>query len=239
MAALVSSEDRPPRNRRPRTDRWLSEVKGILALAVAGFGLIALATFDPSRPPAVQQSPVGPVGVWLGWAAFQSFGYAGFLFPLLLGAWGASAFVRPPVTRGVLPFTGLTVLLVSAAGLLAQASTALSRGAAERHATTAGGLVGWAVGTALRTGVGDLGAWLVLLVALPVGVLLVTRVSYAAVVRVTSARLAELKRAPVPARPAAPARIAVPAAATVAEAPPEVPLSAETSDVTSRSFATS
>src|SRR5439155_283564 len=156
MAALVSSEDRPPRNRRPRTDRWLSEVKAILALAVAGFGLIALATFDPSRPPAVQQSPVGPVGVWLGWAAFQSFGYAGFLFPLLLGAWGASAFVRPPVTRGVLPFTGLTVLLVSAAGLLAQASTAPSRGAAERHATTPRGLVGWAVRTALRTGGAEL-----------------------------------------------------------------------------------
>src|SRR5207247_2260887 len=128
------------------------EVKGILALAVAGFGLIALATFDPSRPPAVQQSPVGPVGVWLGWAAFQSFGYAGFLFPLLLGAWGASAFVRPPVTRGVLPFTGLAVLLVSAAGLVAQASSALSHGAAERNATIAGGLVGWAVRPALRAG---------------------------------------------------------------------------------------
>src|SRR2546426_7683429 len=134
MATLASSGDRPPRRSRPRTDRWLSEVKGILALAIAGFGLIALATFDPSRPPAGQQSPVGPVGVWLGWAAFQSFGYAGFLFPLLLGAWGASAFVRPPVTRGVLPFTGLAVLLVSAAGLVAQASSALSHGAAERNA---------------------------------------------------------------------------------------------------------
>ncbi len=223
MATLASSGDRPPRRSRPRTDRWLSEVKGILALAIAGFGLIALATFDPSRPPAGQQSPVGPVGVWLGWAAFQSFGYAGFLFPLLLGAWGASAFVRPPVTRGVLPFTGLAVLLVSAAGLVAQASSALSHGAAERNATIAGGLVGWAVSTALRTGVGNLGAWLVLLVALPVGVLFVTRISYAAVVRVTSARLAELRRAPVAARTAAPARMAgVSAAATVAEALPEV-----------------
>src|SRR5439155_57801 len=166
---------------------------------------------------------VGPVGVWLGCAALQSFGYAGFLFPLLLGAWGASAFVRPPVTRGVLPFTGLAVLLVSAAGLVAQASSALSHGAAERNATIAGGLVGWAVSTALRAGVGNLGAWLVLLVALPVGVLFVTRISYAAVVRVTSARLAELRRAPVAARTAAPTRMAgVSAAATVAEALPEV-----------------
>ena len=223
MPALAFRDDRPPRGGRPRRDRWLAEVKGIVALAVAGFGLIALATFDPSRPPAVQQGPVGPVGVWLGWAAFQSFGYAGFLFPILLGAWGASAFVRPPVTRGVLPFTGLVVLLVSSAGLLAQASTALARGAAERHATTVGGLVGWAVSTALRTGVGNLGAWLVLLVALPVGVLFVTRISYAAVVRVASARLAELGRAPVPTRVAAPARMAGgPPAATVAEVPPEV-----------------
>src|SRR2546426_6959992 len=139
MATLASSGDRPPRRSRPRPGRWLSEVKGILALAIAGFGLIALSTFDPSRPPAGQQSPVGPVGVWLGWAAFQSFGYAGFLFPLLLGAWGASAFVRPPVTRGVLPFTGLAVLLVSAAGLVAQASRALSPRAAARNPTHAAG----------------------------------------------------------------------------------------------------
>jgi len=80
-------------------DRWLGEVKGILALAAAGFGLVALAMFDPALPPAVQSGPVGPVGVWLGWVAFQSFGYAGFLFPLLLGAWGVSAFVRTPIVR--------------------------------------------------------------------------------------------------------------------------------------------
>src|SRR5207247_8893703 len=96
--------------------------KAMAARAAAGFGLAALARFDPARPPAEQQSPVGLVGVWLGWAAFQSFGYAGFLLPLLLGAWGASAFVWPLVVRGVLPVTGLALLLVSAAGLLAQAS---------------------------------------------------------------------------------------------------------------------
>src|SRR2546422_1467670 len=54
-------------------------------------------------------------------------------------------------------------------------------------------------------------------------VLFVTRISYAAVVRVTSARLAELRRAPVVVRTAAPARMAgVSAAATMAEAPSEV-----------------
>jgi len=159
MATLLSTEDKPRRDRRRGGDRWRSEVKGILALAVAGFGLVALAAFDPARPPTAQHSPMGPVGVWLAWAAVKSFGYGGFLFPLLLGAWGASAFVRPLVTRGWAPLAGLALLLVSATGLLTQASHTLSRGAAERQATV-GGLVGWAVSTTLRAGVGAIGTCL-------------------------------------------------------------------------------
>ncbi|MEK7700642.1 MAG: DNA translocase FtsK 4TM domain-containing protein, partial [candidate division NC10 bacterium] len=189
MPTLVSTEEKTDPRPRPRRkkggDRWLSEVKGILALAAAGFGLVALAMFDPALPPAEQASPVGPVGVWLGWVAFQSFGYAGFLFPILLGAWGASAFVRPLVTRGWVPVAGLVLLLVSATGLLTQASSAVP--AAARPAAAGGGLVGWTVTSGLRAAVGNVGTWLVLLAAVPVGVLLVTRVSYAALVRLATA----------------------------------------------------
>ena len=95
MSTLVSTDPKPRRRRKRGSDRWLSEVKGIVALLAAGFGLVALATFDPLLTPAEQQGPTGPVGVWLGWASFQSFGYASLLLPLLLGAWGASAFLRP------------------------------------------------------------------------------------------------------------------------------------------------
>ena len=148
MPTLVSTEEKTDPRPRPRRkkggDRWWSEVKGILALAAAVFSLVALAMFDPALPPAEQASPVGPVGVWLGWVAFQLFGYAGFLFPILLGAWGASAFVRPVVMSGWGPVAGIAVLLVSATGLLTQASSALSPGAA-RAAAMGGGLVGWAV----------------------------------------------------------------------------------------------
>jgi DNA segregation ATPase FtsK/SpoIIIE, S-DNA-T family len=206
MATFVSTDDKPRRGRRRSGTRWWSEVKGILALAAAGFGLVALATFDPTRPTAEQQSPVGLVGVWLGWAAFQSFGYAGFLLPLLLGAWGVSAFVWPLVARGVQPLAGLALLLVSAAGLFAQISAALSRGAATRSATVGGGLVGWALSTTLRAALGGLGAWLVLFSALAIGVLLATRVSYAALARGTAARLS---RARPPAYAAMPARMAL------------------------------
>ena len=185
MATLVSSEDKPESRSRQRRkkggDRWLAEVKGILCLVAAGFLLLALALFRPDVPPAEQASPVGPVGVWLAWVSFQSFGYASFFFPLLLGAWGTSAFVRPLVARGFIPVAGLGILLAAAAGLLG-------------HGAAKGGIVGEALATGLRGGVGNFGAWLVLLAAVPVGVLCVTRVSYAVLARVLKARLAQLRR---------------------------------------------
>src|SRR5215831_790485 len=209
-----SAESKPRRRRKRGSDRWVSEVKGIVALLAAGFGLIALATFDPTVTPAEQQGLTGPVGVWLGWATFQSFGYAGFLLPLLLGAWGASAFLRPIVVRGWVPLVGLAALLVSAAGILTQATRV--RGA------IGGGLVGHAATGALHAGFGDVGTWLMLLAAIPIGVLCVTRVSYAAVVRVTTSRLAKLKKRR--AQPATSAvRIAAEPAAPIVEAEaPEV-----------------
>src|SRR5215510_4747512 len=159
-----SSESKPRRRRKRGSDRWVSEVKGIVALLAAGFGLIALATFDPTVTPAEQQGLTGPVGVWLGWATFQSFGYAGFLLPLLLGAWGASAFLRPIVVRGWVPLVGLGALLVSAAGLLTQATRV-------RTGAIGGGLIGYATTGALHASFGDVGTWLMLVAAIPIGVL--------------------------------------------------------------------
>src|SRR5260370_30985096 len=78
--------------------------------------------FAPGLPPAEESSPVGPVGVWLAWVGYQSFGHACFFFPLLLGAWGASAFVRPLVTRGWVPVAGLAILLAAATRLFAHAA---------------------------------------------------------------------------------------------------------------------
>jgi len=200
MATVVSTEGKPteskPRRRRKRgSDRWVSEVKGIVALLAAGFGLIALATFDPTVTPSEQQGLTGPVGVWLGWATFQSFGYSGFLLPLLLGAWGASAFLRPIVVRGWVPLVGLAALLVSAAGLLTQATRV-------RSGAIGGGLVGYATTSVLHGGFGDVGTWLMLIATIPIGVLCVTRVSYAAVVRVTTSRLTKLRKRRAHAAPA-------------------------------------
>ncbi len=216
MPAIVSVEtDKPAppkpaasRARKPRRKvearRWVREARGILAVALAGFALVSLAVFDPAVPPGEQATSVGPVGWWLGWALFRVLGYAGFLLPLLLGAWGVSAFVRPKIARGWVVLAGLGVLLLAAAGLLQQAADTFVAERVTRGGIVAtGGSVGWALAAALHAALGRFGAWLVLAAAVPVGVLLVTQASYTAVARLAAARLARLRRARR-ARPATP-----------------------------------
>ncbi|MGH7334530.1 MAG: DNA translocase FtsK 4TM domain-containing protein [Candidatus Rokuibacteriota bacterium] len=223
MPVTASADDKPRRARKNAEHRrWVREAKGISALVAAGFGVVALVTFDPHEAPTDQHGLVGPVGVWLAWALFRALGYAGILFPVLLGGWGASSFLRTSTVRGRLPLVGLTVLLVAATGLLSLLASA--------DGMDHGGLVGWALTYGLRSMLGTAGAWLVLLGGLPLGVLLVTQVSYAALVRVLTTRLARVRRrtrglAPVVTRAMLEpdgASLALPAPAPMEPAPPPV-----------------
>ena len=189
-----SARDGAPRRRGPRQGkaepgRWVREAKGILALALAGFGFVALYAYDPMVHPLDQSSPVGPVGAWLGWGSFQAFGYAGYLFPVLLALYGVSAFVRPRVAHGWQAGVGLLILLVSATGVLARASDTLAE-----YRLHKGGVVGWAVSEALRASIGTAGTWIVLLALIPVGVLFVTRIPYGVLSRTLRARFGRLRR---------------------------------------------
>jgi S-DNA-T family DNA segregation ATPase FtsK/SpoIIIE len=211
MATVASASGQPVsaagKSRRARKKkearRWLREVRAIALLVVAGFGLVALATFAPGRPLSEQQTPVGPVGALLAWTLFAAFGYASFLLPALLAVVAGAVFVRPLVARGWPPFVGLTVLLLSATGLLTQA------GAGSADTSAAGGVVGWAVAAGLVGSIGTVGTWLVLLSAVPVGVLFLTQVSYGAASRLAGTRLARWRKR----RPERPARAAAPAVA--------------------------
>jgi DNA segregation ATPase FtsK/SpoIIIE, S-DNA-T family len=195
---------RPRRRRRGDPKRWVREARGILAVVLATFAVVSLAVFDPALPPAEQATSVGPVGWWLGWSLFRVLGYAGFLLPLLVASWGAAAFVRPRVVKGWVPLVGLAVLLVAAAGILQQAAdTFVAERVTRGGVLAAGGSVGWMLGVALHAALGRVGAWLLLLAAVPVGVLLVTQASYAAMVRLGVARLGRMRRARQVARPAA------------------------------------
>ncbi len=191
---IVTASDKPRRTRKKNQGRrWVREARAIVLLAIAGFGLAALAWFEPAQPPAVQQGPAGPVGVWLGWALFRSLGYAGFLVPLLLAVIALSTFVRPQVARGWTPALGTGVVIVSTTGLLDESARTLASAAA-RSTVMHGGLVGRGLVEGLRATVGGFGTWLVLLAAAAVGVLCVTQVSYGAVSRLVSARVGRWRR---------------------------------------------
>ena len=177
--------------KKPRREpgRWVREAKGILALALAGFGGVALSAYDPGLHPLDQSSPVGPVGGWLGAASFWAMGYAGYLLPLLLALYGVSAFVRPRIATGWSALVGLGLLVVSVTGILARASDTLSA-----YRIHKGGVIGWGVSEALRLSVGTVGTWIILLALIPMGVLFVTQVSYGVLSRALGARL-RLRRA--------------------------------------------
>jgi len=152
--------------------RWVREVKGILALALSGFGFVALYAYDPTLHLLDQTSPVGPVGVWLGWVFFWAFGYAGYLFPLLLAGYGASAFIRSRMVTGWPAVAGLGLLLISVTGILTRMSDTLAVQRIHK-----GGVLGWAVSEALRVSMGSVGTWIILLAIIPVAILFITRVS--------------------------------------------------------------
>ncbi|MGH7313257.1 MAG: DNA translocase FtsK 4TM domain-containing protein, partial [Candidatus Rokuibacteriota bacterium] len=187
-AAPVGERSRRTR-RRKQVGRWRREVKAIALLVVAGFALIALATVDPSLNPTEQRGPAGPVGIWLGWLLFGALGYAAFLVPLVLALLGIRVFVRPVSGAGWVPFAGLGVLLLSATGLLTEAVPLWIP-----EEAAAGGLVGWGLAQILDAAVGRVGTWLILLAGMPIGVLCVTQISYAALSRALSARLAVWQR---------------------------------------------
>jgi len=171
-SARPDAATRAARRARREQGRWVREVKGILALALAGFSSVALFAYEPTVHLLDQSSPVGPVGVWLGWIFFWAFGYAGFLFPLLLAGYGASAFIRSRMVTGWPAGLGLALLLISATGILTRMSDTLSEQRVHK-----GGVLGWAVTEALRASVGTVGAWIILLVLIPVAVLFITRIS--------------------------------------------------------------
>jgi DNA segregation ATPase FtsK/SpoIIIE, S-DNA-T family len=217
---------RVPRKGRGEPGRWVREAKGILALALAGFGFVALYAYDPTLHPLDQSSPVGPVGGWLGWGSFHAFGYAGYLFPVLLTLYGVSAFVRPRMAHGWQAGVGLAILLVSATGVLARASDTLAEFRVHK-----GGVVGWAVSEALRLSIGTVGTWIILLALIPLGVLFVTRIPYSVLSRGLRARFGRLRRpdskkvrSQAPASPAPPAIAPAPAglAAMEADVPPRL-----------------
>jgi S-DNA-T family DNA segregation ATPase FtsK/SpoIIIE len=200
--------------------RWVREAQGVVALGLAAFAAAALVTYDPALHWLDQEASVGDVGLWLGWAGFAAVGYAAYLVPLALGAWGVSAFVRPVAMGGLATLLGVGFGLVGLTGLLARWSG--PSGGVWLHR---GGLLGRAVNAALRQTLGDVGGLVLLMTLLAVAGLCLTQASYAGLGRGLAARLAGLVRgrSRPASRAAAAATAAEPAPAPLAIAVPPEP----------------
>ena len=154
-----SARRRRARARRPGGDgRWVREVKGILALALAGFGLAALYAFDP---PGIHLTSRARWARWgSGWAGPPSGPSAtrATSSRCCSSLYGAGAFVRAR-SRGAGPGS-------SASSCSSSASPASSRATRTRWRRSASTRVACSAGRWSRRSaptVGGVGSWIILL----------------------------------------------------------------------------
>ena len=158
----------------------------IIALAVAGLVLlVALATYNVNDPgwskvtdSTTIHNRIGPVGAWLSDLLFYIFGRPAFLFPVMIGltTWSLFRSVRnteqPSRANTLVRIAGFVLLLVASCGL----ATLHWSDAGMPH--TAGGAIGDTVGRGLQSGLGFLGATLLMLAAWMAGASLSLGVSW-------------------------------------------------------------
>jgi S-DNA-T family DNA segregation ATPase FtsK/SpoIIIE len=204
--------------------RWVREAWAVVVFGIAAYLGASLLSYDPGLHWLDQETMVGVVGLWLGWALFTAAGDAGYLVPLALGAWAVSAVVRTPGRLGLSPLLGTGLGLAGLAGLLARVS-----GPSDGVWLHRGGLLGRLVDGTLRQALGDLGSLLVLLTALAVAGLCLIQTSYAGLSRRLATALGRaLRRRPRPgAAPGAEPAPEPPAIADLPEPPVAAPAGAE------------
>ena len=164
----------------PRNTR-VNEIIAIAMIATAlllGLCLISYNPNDPSWNAAGETSAhnwIGTVGANVAAALFQSIGLASYLLPVLIlaAAWRRfrSRRINAPVSR----LSGLTVVVLSSAGLLSLATIRPFMDAS----FNAGGLIGAIVARTLTAGLNTIGAAILLATLTITGILLATNFSFA------------------------------------------------------------
>ena len=107
--------------------RRLSEILGVALFAIALLWMVALVSYSPSDPAwffnnasrADVANFAGRVGAFLAVASFQLLGYAAFFLPVVLGFAGWHAFWCIDVQARGTKFTGLGLIVICVAGLVA------------------------------------------------------------------------------------------------------------------------
>ena len=206
--------------------RWVREVQGVLALGVAAYLAVALLAYDPGLHGFSREGQVGVVGLWVGWALFAAIGYAGYLVPLTVAAWGIAAFARPLERRTRSTVIGGALGLIGLTGLLARLSGpgGSPGGGVFLHR---GGALGRGVSVLLHHTLGDVGSLMVPVTLLAVALLCVTQLSYGHLSQGLATRLGRLVHRPP--RRRAPASVG-PVISKPAPEPPAPTIGAQTAE---------
>jgi DNA segregation ATPase FtsK/SpoIIIE, S-DNA-T family len=170
----------------------LREAALILALALAGYLLLSLWSYQPTDPgwsttgtDDVIVNHGGIVGAWLSDALLFGFGFPAYLSPLMLAfsgwllfSWGKTDDIESALHFWVLKAVGLLMAVASASGL----STLSLISFADLLPLGAGGVLGEVVGHGFEAIFGASGTTLLLLAILLTGVTLFTGLSWLMVV---------------------------------------------------------
>ncbi|MES1195707.1 MAG: DNA translocase FtsK 4TM domain-containing protein [Steroidobacter sp.] len=183
--AAASRESEAPRGISGLVARALRESALFVLGAVGLILLVALISFDPADPSFSTTGEPGPVSNWIGplganlaGLLVMLFGRPAYLFPIMIVLAGWMIY-RPgsdeaAQSRASLSFrtAGFLLTLITSCGL------ATLHFKAHHYPSTAGGVLGEIVGPGLKTGLGILGATLLLLALWLAGVALFSGLSW-------------------------------------------------------------
>jgi S-DNA-T family DNA segregation ATPase FtsK/SpoIIIE len=163
----------------------LAELLGVSLFAMSLMLVISLATYDPRDPVPFFKSGlqgdarnfIGPVGAFLAELfVAQFFGLAAAVLPFAIGFAGWRLFWCRPVAA---PYTKGAGLVMLVAALTALFSLAVGTISIHGEPVRAGGAAGELVAAVLMSSVGRAGAYIVLLTAVAVSIILATQFSFA------------------------------------------------------------
>jgi S-DNA-T family DNA segregation ATPase FtsK/SpoIIIE len=159
--------------------RRLSEFIGVALFAAALLWLIALVTFSPTDPVWFFNDGAGDVanfagrvGAFLAMVSFQLVGYPAFLLPLCVAVIGWHYFWCTKIPRQYAKLTGAGLFVTCLSGILTLAAHTIGTN------DGAGGLLGMGVSSLCAHFLNRTGAFIFLLTALALSVILSTQFSF-------------------------------------------------------------
>ncbi len=179
MAANLSSRSLSRRNESFLPAERLSEVFGVVLMALSLLVAVSLVTHSPSDPAwyfresssRTTENLIGPAGAFLSEAFLQVFGLASYLVAILAFATGWNRFWFHPVASKPTKIIGVVTIVACLAALLA---LALGEIPLSGVLTPAGGAVGQMLASYLVSALNPMGAFILLVTLLFTAIVVVT-----------------------------------------------------------------